>query len=128
MKLLLFVSILVFVGSVMASEDIFRDKNGEGVHTKDIVKCQFSPATPDGHIVFFAPTDRGNLAEVFGEGPNIGKTSIYKFVGESNTKIYRVYKTGSIMIAVHKSKPHAIMVFGDEQYSGSCDRQIPLIM
>jgi len=118
----------VLACSVMASDNIFRDKNGEGLNIKNIVKCQFSNATPDGKIVLFTPTDHGNLAQIFGEGPNIGKTSIYKFVGESDSKIYRVYKTGPVMVAVHQSKPYAIMIFNDEQFSGSCERPIPSIM
>lgn len=124
MKLSLFATLLLFAGAAIATDNVFRDKYGEGVNTKDIVKCQFSPVTPDGKTALFSPTDRGNLAEVFAEGENMGKTVIYKFMVESDSKIYRIYKTGSAMIAVHQSKPNVIMIFGEDQFSGTCEKQI----
>lgn len=108
-----------------ASTNIFRDRSGEGVDIRDVIKCQFSPPTPDGSVVMFAPTDRGNLAQIYQEGRSSGKTSIYRYVGESDSKIYRVYKTGSVLVATHRTKPAAIMIYGESQFSGGCNALIP---
>ena len=123
-KSALFIFICITSLNIQAEDNIFRDKNGEGINPASMVICNFSTSNPDGSSLIFTPTDRGNLAQTFREGVNSGQTTVYRYYGESDSKYYRLYSAGEITIAVHQSKPAIIMIFNKVQYVGNCNKII----
>lgn len=121
---MLFLSLSCFA-QTNSDGNIFRDKNGESINIQDLVNCNYKQPTPDGSKMTLAPSDQGNLVQVFVEGPNAGKSTNYKFTGESDSKIYRVYRNGSVIAAVHQTKPLVIMIYDGEQFVGTCAKVIP---
>ena len=109
--------------------DVFRDKKGEGMRTKDMVTCTFPKPSPDGPAILFFPSDLGNLYQVPKNGSTGGKAILYKRIGTSEKGFYRVYKSSeSVFTLVHRDKPLVIVSFNNEQFDGFCDKPITQLM
>jgi hypothetical protein len=116
-------------GSAADDANVYRDNNGEGMRFADIVTCTFPKPSPDGAVVMFWPSNRGNLFEVPKDGSTGGKSIFYKRVGITEKGFYRTYKASeTVYVAVHRDKPLVILIFNNEQFDGFCDKLIPQYM
>ncbi len=110
------------------SAEVFRDPSGDGMRIKDMVTCTFDQTTPDGIVVLFFPTSKGNLSAIPKNGSTGGKAINYEHVGTTDRGFYRVYQSGVVTVFTHRDNPVVMMKFNEDQFSGHCDKVIPRFM
>lgn len=109
--------------------NFFSDtKTGEGMNFNDLVMCTFAQSSPDGAIVYFFPTDRGNLMAIPQDGSTGGKPFTYKRLGTTDKGFYRFYGSGEVKVFVHRDKPMVITLYGKDQFDAHCNKLIPQFM
>lgn len=119
-----------FLAAAIASDEagVFRDAAGDGLRIEDKITCTFSRVTPDGKVVLFFPTSKGNLSAIPKNGSTGGKTIQYARVGTTDRGFYRAYRSGSVTVFTHRDKPIVVMSFNEEQFDGNCDKVVPQYM
>ena len=116
-------------GNPKDDSNFFYDtKTGEGLKLTDLVNCAFDRPTPDGSVVLFFPTNKGNLMAIPKNGSTGGKQFSYKRIGTTDKGFYRAYASGDVKVFVHRDKPILITIYGDDQFDARCDRLIPQFM
>ena len=126
--LAILLNLLVAIAAANPKDDsnfFFDSKTGEGLKFTDIVSCTFERSSPDGMVVHFFPTNKGNLMAIPKNGSTGGKPFTYKLLGTTEKGTHRVYGSGDVKVFVHRDKPTLVTFYGEDQFLANCEKIIP---
>lgn len=115
--------LLAITGLLLSNLCFGQDK----LDRNTLISCKFNELVDGSSYFMFGLTEsKAQVIQIFTERTSVadvGKIFIYDYIGESDAKIYRLFKSGKVILGVHKSKPAIFYVLDrNNPIVGYCDK------
>lgn len=92
-----------------------------------LISCKFKELVDGSHNFVFGLTEsKMQLVQVFTENTDemkAGQIFIYDYIGMTDAKIYNLYKSGKVVLGVHRTKPALFYVLDSKSpIVGYCNK------
>lgn len=115
--------LIIFTSLFLCFPSYAQDK----LDTSTLVSCKFKELVDGSYYFVFGLTEsKSQVIQTFTEDTYVaaaGKIFIYDYIGMSDAKIYKIYKSGKVVLGVHRTKPAIFYVLeSNEPIVGYCNK------
>lgn len=115
--------LIVFASLFLCFSSYAQDK----LDASTLVSCKFKELVDGSYYFMFGLTEsKSQVIQTFTENTHemkVDQIFIYDYIGMTDAKIYKLYKSGKVVLGVHRTKPAIFYVLeSNEPIVGYCNK------